>query len=387
MIHNDSNNNEDEGPPLVTEAYVCHEKGAKLVLEEITLPSLTATQVEVDITHCGLCHTDIHMRDNDWGSTDYPIVLGHEGVGIIRKIGSSVKTLKIGDRVGVFWIRDSCQCCDPCLAGRENICEEGYQGLYLGASAGCWGKNPHNEHGGCFSKVVRIEAKFAIKLPESLPSEVASPFVCGGGTLFEPVSDYVKTGTRVAIASIGGLGTAGIKFSKSFGGHVTALSRSEEKREKALGAGADEFFACLGNADAMAELTGKFDLIIDTSPQNSDVASFMGMLKFGGTYCRVGIPPANDMDFTFSYIPLIFTKKKIAGSVVTGTRRMKQMLQLVTDELKDYGSDPKSWNAKVVSFEEVNDVMDDLLKGRNTNNWRYVFTWGSKGKKDSSVSQ
>jgi len=66
---------------------------------------------------------------------------------------------------------------------------------------------------------------------------------------------------------------------------------------------------------------------------------------------------------------------------------MKQMLQLVTDELKDYGSDPKSWNAKVVSFEEVNDVMDDLLKGRNTNNWRYVFTWGSKGNKDSSVSQ
>lgn len=81
-----------------------------------------------------LCHTDIHMRDNDWGISDYPIVLGHEGVGIIRKIGSSVKTLKVGDRVGVSWIRDSCQCCDPCLAGRENICEQGYQGTYLGKS-------------------------------------------------------------------------------------------------------------------------------------------------------------------------------------------------------------------------------------------------------------
>ncbi len=91
-------------------------------------------------------------------------------------------------------------------------------------------------------KVVRIDAKFAIKLPESLPSDVACPFICGGGTLFEPVSDYVKTGTSVAIASIGGLGTAGIKFSKSFGGRVTALSRSEDKRERALGAGADEFY-------------------------------------------------------------------------------------------------------------------------------------------------
>ena len=97
-------------------------------------------------------------------------------------------------------------------------------------------------------KVVRIEAKFAIKLPESLPSDVACPFICGGGTLFEPVSDYVKTGTSAAIASIGGLGTAGIKFSKSFGGRVTALSRSEDKREKALGAGADEFYGKKRNA-------------------------------------------------------------------------------------------------------------------------------------------
>jgi len=125
------------------------------------------------------------------------------------------------------------------LAGRENICEAGYQGLYLGSGAGCWGKEPHNEHGGCFSKVMRIESKFAIKLPES---EVACPFICGGGTMFEPVVNYVTNGTRVAIASVGGLGTAGIKFAKSFGGHVTALSRSEDKRSKALSAGADEFY-------------------------------------------------------------------------------------------------------------------------------------------------
>ena len=95
------------------------------------------------------------------------------GVGIITKIGSSVKNLQIGDRVGITWIRDSCSSCDPCLAGRENICEKGYQGLYLGSGAGCWGKESHNEHGGCFSKVMRIESKFAIKLPDALPSEVA----------------------------------------------------------------------------------------------------------------------------------------------------------------------------------------------------------------------
>lgn len=364
----------EEGP-LVTQAYVCKEQGAKLVLEDITLPALTATQVQLDITHCGLCHTDIHMKDNDWGISNYPIVLGHEGVGIITNIGSSVKNLKVGDRVGITWIRDSCQACDPCICGRENICEKGYKGTYLGPAAGCWGKEGVNENGGCFSKVMRIEEKFAIKLPEGLPSEVACPFICGGGTMFEPVVNYVQNGTRVAIASVGGLGTAGIKFSKSFGGYVTALSRSEDKREKALSAGADEFYACLGNPDAMNELAGKFDVIIDTSPKNSDVGPFVGMLKFDGTYVRVGIPSASDQDFKFSYIPLIFTQKKIAGSIVTGTRNMKRMLQMTTDELKNYKNDPEEWNSKIVGFDQVNEVMDDLLNGRNTNNWRYVLTW------------
>ncbi len=104
------------------------------------LPASQTTLSPLHLSHSSyadanrLCHTDIHMRDNDWGVTDYPVVLGHEGVGVIRKIGSSVKTLKVGDRVGVSWIRDSCQCCDRCLAGRENLCEEGYQGTYLGKS-------------------------------------------------------------------------------------------------------------------------------------------------------------------------------------------------------------------------------------------------------------
>ena len=132
--------------------------------------------------------------------------------------------------------------------------------------------------------------------------------------MFEPVVNYVTNGTRVAIASVGGLGTAGIKFAKSFGAHVTALSRSEDKRSKALSAGADEFYACLGNAEAAAELAGKFDVIIDTSPANSDVGAFMGLLKFDGVYCRVGIPSAEDMDFKFAYVPLIVSISRIYRS-------------------------------------------------------------------------
>lgn len=110
----------DDGP-LVTQAMVCNGKGEKLVLQDITLPAMKATMVELDTTYCGLCHTDIHMKDNDWGISDYPIVLGHEGIGIVRKIGSAVRNLKVGDTVGITWARDSCLHCDRCLEGRENM--------------------------------------------------------------------------------------------------------------------------------------------------------------------------------------------------------------------------------------------------------------------------
>jgi D-arabinose 1-dehydrogenase-like Zn-dependent alcohol dehydrogenase len=315
------------------------------------------------------------MKDNDWGISNYPLVLGHEGVGRITKIGSSVKYLKVGDKVGITWARDSCSACDYCRQGRENICENGYQGLYLSSNAGPWGKVPYNEHGGCFSKVMRIEERFAILLPENLKPEVACPLICGGGTVFESVVDYVKPNTKVAIASIGGLGTAAIRFAKMYGGHVTALSRGETKRDKSLGVGADDYIGCLGNEEAMAAVGARFDVIIDTSPVNANVAPFMGMLKNNGTYCRVGIPSATNMTFQFDYIPLIFTQKKIAGSIVTGTRRMATMLELVDQSSDLFSKDNEDWKTEIVNFSEVNEVMEKLSKGQNSNTYRYLLKW------------
>jgi uncharacterized zinc-type alcohol dehydrogenase-like protein len=209
---------------LTTQAWVCPEEGAKLVVKDIVLPPLTASQVEVDMEKCGLCHTDIHMRDNDWGVSNYPVVLGHEGIGKVRKVGDNVKKLKVGDIVGITWIRDSCGSCKYCFCGRENICLKGYQGLYLGNNAGCWGKVAFNEHGGCFSKVMRIEERFAIKVPDQLPAECACPLMCGGGTVYEPICDYVIPGqTNVGVIGIGGLGTAALKLAKLHGGLVTAF--------------------------------------------------------------------------------------------------------------------------------------------------------------------
>lgn len=359
---------------LITQAMVCEAQGQPFVLKEITLPPMRETMVECDVLYCGLCHTDIHMRDNDWGISNYPMVAGHEGVAKVRQVGSCVKTLQVGDVVGITWIRDSCASCKYCLQGRENICERGYQGTFLGPAAGPWGAQQTNEYGGCFSQVIRIEEKFAFKLPEGLPMEVACPLLCGGGTVFEAVVDYVECGTRVAVASIGGLGTVAIKFAKSFGAHVTALSRGNTKKEKCLGVGADDYVGCLGDPAEMAKLAGKFDIIIDTSPVNADVAPFMAMLKINGTYCRVGIPPASDMSFSFDYIPLIFTEKKITGSIVTGTTNMARMLQLAKDEMKTY-EDTDEWTTAVVPFEQVNEAMAKLSSGQNGNTYRYLLKW------------
>lgn len=254
-------------------------------------------------------------------------------------------------------------------------CQEGYQGTFLGPAAGCWGKNPSNETGGCFSKVVRIEERFAIKLPKDLPPEVACPLICGGGTVFEAVCDYVGSGKSVAIASIGGLGTAAIRFSKLFGAHVTALSRHEGKREASISAGAKDFYACLGNEEEMAKLAGKFDVIIDTNPTNPDIGPYMGMLKFNGTFCKVGIPAANDMDFKYAWIPTIFTQKKIAGSIVTGTTRMARMLELAENELDVFGKDNDNWHTETVKFDEINEVMDKLKNEKNPHTYRYMLTW------------
>jgi D-arabinose 1-dehydrogenase-like Zn-dependent alcohol dehydrogenase len=302
------------------------------------------------------------------------VVLGHEGVGKVRKIGSSVRNLEVGHTVGITWIRDSCLCCEPCQKGRENLCEKGYQGTYLGSGAGIWGKSPANEHGGCFSKVVRIESRFAIKLPADLPAEIACPLICGGGTVYESVADYVTVGTKVAVASIGGLGTAAIRFAKLYGGHVTALSRGDAKKDKCLAIGADAFEGCLGDKDKMAALAGQFDVIIDTSPANAELGPYMGMLKISGTYCRVGIPVASDMTFTFGFIPLIFTQKKIAGSIVTGTQRVKHMLELTANNLEAF-HDPSEWHTETVSFDKVNEVMDQLAQGKNDKTYRYLLKW------------
>ena len=314
------------------------------------------------------------MRDNDWGTTDYPLLAGHEAVAMVTKAGDGVRNLKKGDRVAIAWIRDSCRACDACLTGRENICRDGYQGTFLGKSSGMWGKSKlaYNEHGGCFVRTQRVEERFAIKLPDGLPSEIACPLLCGGGTVYEPLCDYAGPGVRVGIVGIGGLGTAGMKLAKLRGSVVYALSTSAHKKEAALAAGADHF-VLMTDKEQLKATQGQLDVVIDTTPVNLDISPLMDLVKFGGTLCRLGIPAAVDQDFHGQHIPLIFTQRKLAGSVVTGTKRIKEMLDLVTANI-EFMTDTDMWKTEHIPISQINEAMGNLLSRKNKG-YRYVLKW------------
>lgn len=299
------------------------------------------------------------------------VVCRHEGIGVVSNVGSCVKDVVVGDTVGITWIRDSCQQCGNCRSGRENICETGYQGTYLGKSAGSFGRDPHNEHGGCFSSVMRIQSRFAVKIPSDISPELACPLLCGGGTVFEAIVNYVTPGVKVAVSSIGGLGTAAIKLAKMYGAHVTAFSRTASKEAGALKAGANTFAACLGDKAKITKFAASFDLIIDTCPANSPIDILLGMLKINGTYVRVGIPPANDNTFSTDFIPLIFTQKKITGSIVTGTKRMQELMNIASELPRD----GDEWKTEIIPFEKVNEVIGKLYRGENVSTWRYILKW------------
>lgn len=314
------------------------------------------------------------MRDNDWGNSDYPLLPGHEGVGEVVKIGSAVTSLSVGTRVAIGWMRDACKTCNACEEGQENVCAKGYQGLFLGPAAGIWGDAPegYNAVGGCFARVQRIESRFACRVPDAIPSEVVCPLICGGGTVFEPLVTYGFPGARVGILSIGGLGTAAIKLANLLEHKVVAVSSSPGKRDAALAAGAQEFVS-VDDDVALGKLQGSLDFIIETSPAKTDVAKALTLLKINGTYVRVGIPAANEQVFEAAFIPMIFQQQKIAGSIISGMKNFKRMLDLVAVNL-DKVEDSDDWKTEHMKMEKVNEAMT-MLQNRNNKGYRFVLEW------------
>jgi D-arabinose 1-dehydrogenase-like Zn-dependent alcohol dehydrogenase len=348
---------------LKTQAYVADAVGKALVLKEIELPALGPNDVQIEMEFCGLCHTDCSMHNNLWGVTTYPFVPGHEGIGKISHLGTGVTTHKVGQWVGIGFLRGSCGTCRACEQGIENLCVPGYQGTFLGKNAGCWGKRDCNTQG-CFSKVMRIDSKFAFIIPASIPAEKAGPLMCAGNTVWEPLFNYVNSTTSVGVLGLGGLGHMAVLFAAKMGATVTVFSRHADKEKRARELGAHKFVVVSDKKQTDAA-AGSIDVMIDTTPHSDeDMGAQMSYLAFGGIFCKVGIPNTN---FKWNWIPMVFTGRTIATSIVSGSKHTKEMMSFA-DRNKIIPE------VEVVPFTQINEIMASLLKEGNSK-FRYVFKW------------
>jgi uncharacterized zinc-type alcohol dehydrogenase-like protein len=288
-----------------------HAAGAQLVPYRYEPGQLKANEVDVKISHCGVCHSDIALIDNDWGVSKYPFIPGHEIVGTVSAVGDDVRDRTVGERVGIGWQADSCGICEWCRQGDEHLCAS--------AQPTCVGRN------GGYADSVRVNSRFAIPVPEALESENAAPLLCAGITVYSPLRNHgVRPSSRVGIVGIGGLGHLGLQFAKAFGAEVTALSTSKEKEAEALEMGADHFVNTRDTAE-LKKVAGSFDFVLSTVSADQDWQALVNSLRPKGTLCVVGVPPS---PISLQAFPLIAGQKAVAGSPIGSPRDLHEMLDV-----------------------------------------------------------
>lgn len=284
---------------MKTIGYAASEPQGELKEFEYDLGPIGDHQVEVKVETCGICHSDVSMIDNLWGMTSYPFVPGHEIIGTIESMGSHVKHLHIGQRVGIGWESGSCGTCESCMGGRQNLCA-GAIPTVLGPYGG-------------FSERVRANAGFAIPIPASLDPAAAGPLLCGGITVFSPMlENNVRPTHRVGVIGIGGLGHLAIKFLRAWGCEVTAFSHSPEKEADAKEFGAHHFVN-YSDPNALTNYSNSYDYIISTVNKLEDLTPFLVTLRPKGKLVLVGVVVE---PLKFGLFPMLVGEKVItAGSI------------------------------------------------------------------------
>ncbi|MCA1368036.1 NAD(P)-dependent alcohol dehydrogenase [Bradyrhizobium sp. BRP14] len=273
--------------------------------------------VVIDIKYCGVCHSDIHQARNEWGNSTFPMVPGHEIVGIVRAVGSKVTKFKIGDRVGVGCFVDSCTTC----ATRDLDREQYLPGLvvtYNGVEAD--GKTPTQ---GGYSDHIVVKEGYVLSIPDNLPLDAAAPLLCAGITLYSPLRHWkAGPGKKVAIVGMGGLGHMGVKLAHAMGAEVTVLSQTLSKKEDGLKLGADHYYAT-NDPGTFTALAGSFDLIICTVAAEIDWNAYLNLLKVNGDLVLVGIPENPVPVHAFSLVP---ARRSISGSMIGSIKETQEML-------------------------------------------------------------
>lgn len=293
------------------QGLAAHAAGAELLPFRYEPGELGRQDVEIEISHCGICHSDLHLITNDWGISQYPFIPGHEIVGKIGAVGEGVHSLQSGQRVGLGWQSNSCGQCEWCTRGMENLCPA--------AELTCV-----HRHGGYASRV-RANARFVIPIPETLDSEHAAPLLCGGITVYNPLRSHgINPSSRVGVVGIGGLGHMAIQFARVFGADVTAFSTSEGKADEALELGAHRFVNTR-ESRALKEIAGSLDFVLSTVNADQDWNVYIHALRPTGTVCLVGIPPSQ---VSLPAMPLISGMRSVTGNPTGSPYMIREMLDV-----------------------------------------------------------
>jgi uncharacterized zinc-type alcohol dehydrogenase-like protein len=293
------------------QGLAAHAAGAEVLPFRYEPGELGLQDVEIGISHCGICHSDLHLISNDWGISQYPFIPGHEIIGSITAVGSAVRSLKAGQRVGLGWQSNSCGECEWCTRGMENLC--------LSAEATCV-----HRHGG-YATRVRANSRFVIPIPDALASEQAAPLLCGGITVYNPLRSHgVNPFSRVGVIGIGGLGHMAIQFARVFGAEVTAFSTSAAKESEARALGAHRFVSTR-ETRAIKEVFGSLDFIISTVNVDQDWGIYIQSLRPTGTLCFVGVPPS---PISLQAFPLISGIRSVSGNPSGSPYRIREMLDV-----------------------------------------------------------
>lgn len=320
-------------------AYAASRAGGELRAFNYDLPEIGPHDVDVRVTHCGICHSDLSMLHNAWGMTKYPFVPGHEAAGVVEAVGPLVRGLKVGDRVGVGWHAGSCMHCSQCMGGNHNLCPE-----QVGTIVG--------RHGG-FADRVRCQSQFAVRIPDAIELRDAGPLFCGGITVFDPISRMVRPTDRVGVIGIGGLGHLALGFARAWGCHVTAFTSTDAKADEARAMGAHDVVNSRDDK-ALSRIAGSMDFVISTVNVAMDWGAYLNVLCPQGRFHVAG---AVLEPMAIPAMALIMGQKQVSGSPVGSPAQISTMLEFAAR----HGVRP---TVEVFPMSEVNEALAHLEAGR-----------------------
>ncbi|MFH1264022.1 MAG: NAD(P)-dependent alcohol dehydrogenase [Pseudomonadota bacterium] len=333
---------------LPTQAYATTGPKAPLGPFEFERREPGPNDLLIEIHYCGICHSDIHQARDEWGGSIFPMVPGHEIAGVVTRVGSKVSRFKVGDKVGVGCMVDSCRDCPDCREGLEQFCQHSPSFTYNSRERD--GKTP--TFGG-YSTQITVDENFVLRIPESLSLDVAAPLLCAGITTYSPLRHWnAGSGKRVAVVGLGGLGHMGVKLGRAMGAEITVLSQSLKKKEDGMRLGASEYYAT-SDPQTFKKLTGSFDLILNTVSVDIDWNQYLNLLRRDGSMVLLGVPPKAPSVHAFS---LIGRRRNLTGSLIGGIRETQEMLDFCGEH--GIGSE-----IETIPVSKVNEAYERMIRG------------------------